>query len=132
MDLLKFMRKKKRAARKHKKYVHKAAVSKDKTKSQLPKLKVGERYAVRKGKEMILVPGKDTAPLFIADAKSEAIEGELLDADSQYMLQKLGKETSISSYVYVVPAAPGRPAMVDLTIDGVWGFVRICAEKKIK
>ena len=125
MRFLDFMKKKKRA-RKHKKHVRKIATAKNKAKSQ-PKT---DDAKATKSKEMILSPGKG-APLFIADAKGEAVEGELLDADGQYLLQKLGKETSISSYVYVIPAGKGRPAMVDLTIDGVWGFVRICAEKKI-
>jgi len=116
----------KKRARKHKKHVRKIATAKSKAKSQ-PKT---DDVKATKSKEMILSPGKG-APLFIADAKGEAVEGELLDADGQYLLQKLGKETSISSYVYVIPAGKGRPAMVDLTIDGVWGFVRICAEKKI-
>ena len=126
-----FMGKKKRVVRKHKKHVRKVAVDKDKTKSRLPKLKVGERYTVRKDKEIVLSPGKATSPLFIADTKGEAVEGELLDADGQYLLQKLGKETSIASYVYVIPPGKGRPAMVDLTIDGVWAFVREAAHKKI-
>lgn len=127
MNLLNFLKKKKRKGRKYKKHVRTVTAGKDKTKLQTA---TGGAKMPR-GKEMILSPGKGAAPLFIADAKGEVVEGELLDADGQYLLQKLGKETSISSYVYVIPAAKGRPAMVDLTIDGVWAFVRICAKKKI-
>lgn len=124
-----FTGKKKRSGKKHKKHVRKVAVKKDETESRSGTGKI-KPTKVPKSKEMILSPSKEDASLFIAN-KGEVTDGELLDADGQYVLNKLGKETSITSYVYVIPPGKGRPAIVDLTVDGVWAFVREAAKRKI-
>ena len=127
MDLLKFMRKKKRASRKHKKHAGKVAAGKGKTKPQPGEIKLPK---VSKGKEMILSPGKDAAPLFIASAsKGETIESE--DPDTQYLVQRVEGGAELLSYVYILPAGKGRPLpIVDLTVDGVWAFVKEASQHK--